>query len=380
MQKNFHLKTPRLELVPQGMEFLETTHAYASDRETMKYMRFLPNDSLEESKLFLRDAENEWKKETPQFYECAVLHQGEHIGGVSLYLREEKNSAELAWCLKKDAHGNAYAQEAAAALARWAHKELGINHFVAHCDSENNASWKTMEKLGMQRVSCTGGRFNKATPEEERREFLYEMNVKDKWRMLSRFDKKNIPQVMEVVLPLWSPPSDDKDFIRLDVEFIVRNNIYEPELSFQLTDMNRDPDNELLSAAFFTRRSDRNTARQWLSEASKAARPEQLRTLQMVSDYLAYMDAKTLSFMHDDDIKLSLFVSRKRGAGSALLAQVLPKMHAKGYKQVYLWTDSDCNWKWYINHGYELLSEEVYAPFSTKEEDYRTFVFRKALS
>ena len=42
-------------------------------------------------------------------------------------------------------------------------------------DSENIASWKTMEKLGMKRVSCTGGRYNKIAPTEERKEFLYEM-------------------------------------------------------------------------------------------------------------------------------------------------------------------------------------------------------------
>lgn len=42
-------------------------------------------------------------------------------------------------------------------------------------DRENIASWKTMEKLGMKRISCTGGRFNKIAPTEERKEFLYEL-------------------------------------------------------------------------------------------------------------------------------------------------------------------------------------------------------------
>lgn len=65
--------------------------------------------------------------------------------------------------------------EAARAVVVWAKETLSVNRFVAHCDSENIASWKTMEKLGMKRVSCTGGRFNKLNPTEERDEFLYEM-------------------------------------------------------------------------------------------------------------------------------------------------------------------------------------------------------------
>ncbi|MCR5495214.1 MAG: GNAT family N-acetyltransferase [Treponema sp.] len=77
--------------------------------------------------------------------------------------------------LSKVAQGNGYAVEAAKALMVWAVRNLSVKKFIAHCDSENIASWKTMEKLGMKRVSCTGGRYNKIAPTEERKEFLYEM-------------------------------------------------------------------------------------------------------------------------------------------------------------------------------------------------------------
>ena len=289
-------------------------------------------------------------------------------------------SAELGWCLKKSAQGSGCAQEAAAALIQWTNKTFGVTRFIAHCDSENIASWTTMENLGMNRVCQTGGRRNKLAPEEERKEFTYELELSDEWVTLSRFDMKNLPQVVQVVLPLWAPPSDDKDFIRLDVEFIVRNNIYQPRLSFQLADKKRSPDNELLSAAFFTLKDDANTARAWLEENSRDCSDSQKASLEMVKAYLEYMDKKALSFMNADDIKLSLYVSRKRGMGAALLEKLLPRLAAKGYKNLYLWTDSDCNWKWYVKHGYLLVSQEVYAPFSGPGRDYTTFVFKKPLA
>lgn len=392
---DFCLATERLRLVPQSMKYLESTHEYASDRQNMRYMMFLPNDSIEDTKQFLANSEAEWKSASPRDFQCAILRGDEHIGGVSVTLLDAASnalsgssnsgdassiSAELGWCLKKSAQGSGLAQEAAAALIQWTNKTFGVTRFIAHCDTENIASWTTMENLGMKRVCQTGGRRNKLAPEEERKEFTYELELSDEWVTLSRFDMKNLPQVVQVVLPLWAPPSDDEAFARLDVEFIVRNNIYQHRLSFQLADKKRSPDNELLSAAFFTLKDDANTARAWLEENSRACSDSQKASLEMVKAYLEYMDKKELSFMNADDIKLSLYVSRKRGMGAALLEKLLPRLAAKGYKNLYLWTDSDCNWKWYVNHGYLLVSQEVYAPFSGPGRDYNTFVFKKPLA
>lgn len=384
---NFCLETERLRVVPQSMKYLDSTHEYASDRQNMRYMIFLPNDSIEETKTFLANSEAEWKSASPRDFQCAILRGDEHIGGVSVTLSGDASSnsarssmsAELGWCLKKSAQGNGYAQEAAAALILWTNKTFGVTRFIAHCDTENASSWTTMEKLGMKRVGRAGGRRNKLAPEEDREEFTYELDLADEWAMLSRFDIKNLPQVVEVVLPLWKPPYDDQDFVRLDVEFIVRNNIYQPRFSFQLADKKQQEGGQFLSAAFFTLKGDKNDARDWLEKNSQGVTAEQKKSLEMVKAYLAYMDNKTLSFMEDSDIKLSLYVSKRRGAGAALLARVLPMLAAKGYKNVLLWTDSDCNWKWYVNHGWELVSQEVYEPFSRPGQDYVTFVFRKKL-
>jgi hypothetical protein len=67
--------------------------------------------------------EQDGKKEKPGFYEFAILKEENHIGGISLYLDNERKTGEL----------------------------------------------------GMKRISCTGGRFNKIAPTEEWKEFLYKM-------------------------------------------------------------------------------------------------------------------------------------------------------------------------------------------------------------
>ena len=44
-----------------------------------------------------------------------------------------------------------YATEAARALIHYGFSHLGIHRIIAHCDPENAASWKVLEKIGMRR-------------------------------------------------------------------------------------------------------------------------------------------------------------------------------------------------------------------------------------
>ena len=57
-------------------------------------------------------------------------------------------------------------------------RTMGLERFIAHCDSENQASKRVMEKLGMRYVETHGGRFNRLT-EGERSECLYEIIFKE---------------------------------------------------------------------------------------------------------------------------------------------------------------------------------------------------------
>lgn len=168
------IHTDRLELKPLCMDYLYSTHEYASDPENTKYMLFLPNESIEETKEYLEGAEKEFKKEYPSFYEMAVFYNGIHIGAVSLYLNDDRSSAEFGWMINKRYHGQGFATEAAKALLDYGRHNIGIKHFIAHCDTENVSSKRVMEKLGMKCTGEFGGRRTKNFA-EERREYLFEL-------------------------------------------------------------------------------------------------------------------------------------------------------------------------------------------------------------
>ena len=198
----------------------------------------------------------------------------------------------------------------------------------------------------------------------------------------SKFDETNIPAILDVVAPDWSPPQADMDFRRLYAEYIVRHNIYSAKYSLQST----DDDGEFTAAVFAEIKGSGAPHKQkklndWLlqrTDGGKSLSEEQKTAFSMSESYLNMMDEKTFFYMNDDDIKLSLFVSCRKGAGFPLLEKFKAQLKEQGYKKLYLWTDFECNYEWYFEHGYELVEKYVYEPFSSSEP-YETFIFRKTL-
>lgn len=164
------LHTARLTLRPLCTGDVETAYAYLGDRENCLYMIFLPHDSKEETFDYLRKSEEEWQKESPGYYDFAVLLDGEHIGEVFVYL--SGSLGEMGWIIHRDHRGQGYALEAAEALRDFALHKLKLKTLVAHCDARNIASGRIMQKLGMS-LHERGIRQNRAFPGVDAEEVGY---------------------------------------------------------------------------------------------------------------------------------------------------------------------------------------------------------------
>ncbi len=212
---------------------------------------------------------------------------------------------------------------------------------------------------------------------------------------IQSFDMKNIALMLEVVLPMWSPQVWDMAFRRFYVEHIIRSNYFENELHYQLVekaggaggatglhDELRDTSTtgEFCAMAFFARKSDICKAEDWYKLEAKKFPQDLQHSTKLGKAYIELMDEKTRALMKDNDIQLTLYISRKKGCGSKLLNELCNQLRVQGYKNLYLWTDCECDWQWYTDHGYELVSKDIYEPFSEQDgEDYLTYIFRKAL-
>lgn len=168
------IRTERLVLRPITMDYLRSTHAYASDLENTRLMMFLPYESLAETEAAIRESEEQWRMTNPHHREFVILKDGAHIGGITLYFLDDRTEGELGWVLNKEYWGHGYVTEAAKAMLQYAKERCGVHRMIACCDSENAPSRRVMEKLGMTHA-VTGKRTNRSMGSTERIELIYEL-------------------------------------------------------------------------------------------------------------------------------------------------------------------------------------------------------------
>lgn len=63
----------------------------------------------------------------------------------------ELDTWELGYIFNPRDQNQGYATESAGALVQYGFTQLGVHRVIAHCNPENTASWRVMEKIGMTR-------------------------------------------------------------------------------------------------------------------------------------------------------------------------------------------------------------------------------------
>ncbi len=204
------------------------------------------------------------------------------------------------------------------------------------------------------------------------------------------FDERFLPKIVEWVRPLWSMVDKENsastmdwrdESTDLDVEFIVRHNIFGNEFALQLTgaEAGAGGGEELLAVSFAAGKHEENDALEWLAPKLAGLSQRERDGLQLVVDYLEDMDRRTCRQMTEEDIRLTLFASSQPGCGRLILEELEGRLRAEGFASLYLWTDSDCNHRWYPRHGFELVEKARNEAFSTPQRDFMTYIFRKGL-
>ena len=226
--------------------------------------------------------------------------------------------------------------------------------------------------------------------------------MKPDCEILKQFDEKYIPSLVTRLLPLWNVTGESDEFNRRYVEMIIRTNMHINDMQFMLTKgwescavgelspcgakspadetVGKSRFSELKAIAFAAAKHDKSDDG-WFTRLVEGAFSRERSIFENGRRYLSYMEEKTFSLMTSEDIKLCLFVSLERGWGSRILSEAVREFKSRGYKNMFLWTDCECNVQWYFDNGWELLCEEEYEPFSTGSgigrKQYMTYIFKK---
>ena len=145
------LETKRLVLRHQVLQDLDALWALYCDPEITRYIPDAPR-SRQEAK-----EELEWHRNGhPRFPELglwATIHRetGKFIGrcGLLPWTIDERQEVEVAYTIAREYWGQGLATEAAKAILNYGFEQLNLSRLVSLIDSENIASQKVAEKIGM---------------------------------------------------------------------------------------------------------------------------------------------------------------------------------------------------------------------------------------
>jgi RimJ/RimL family protein N-acetyltransferase len=148
------LLTPRLRLRPFAGPDFAALRQIDGDPEILRY-RSRPEITPEMTLAFLMQADRDARVPAAERrqWAFAVVRAADDalVAQVGLTRAYEQPSEAFMWySTRRDAWGQGYAAEAAAAVLRYGFEAVGLARLFAECHPENHASLRVMQKIGLR--------------------------------------------------------------------------------------------------------------------------------------------------------------------------------------------------------------------------------------
>ncbi|WEG19067.1 GNAT family protein [Alkalihalophilus pseudofirmus] len=146
------IETSRLRLLPVALEHADRIEELASDYELAKTTSNVPHPYPKGgAKDFIKMVGEKEKKGEIILLSVIEKSSTQLIGLINININLTHNRGELGYWIGVPYWGKGYGTEAAKALLTYGFEETGLNRIYAAAYTVNPASWKVMEKIGLER-------------------------------------------------------------------------------------------------------------------------------------------------------------------------------------------------------------------------------------
>lgn len=150
------------------------------------------------------------------------------------------------------------------------------------------------------------------------------------------------------------------DFYK-SLDLKIQNLIY--NFTVEYYDLNRqfsfgcfDSDNELKGYLLAFKKNNKEIGIHELNKIVETVSDREGRNiLYEFFGFLKVCGEETKQLMNDDDIMLGLFVSTLKGGGKLLLGELVKECMKNNIKNLYLWSDTSCDYDYYQKNDFETV-------------------------
>ena len=145
------LGTERLILRRLSHEDQNDIFEYASIPEVSNYLPWEPHKTIEDTLEFLKLVDQEFKDLKFIVFGIELKTEKKLIGTIALRNWDKPGRCiDIGYAISKKCWNKGLTTEAVNAVIKFGFEELNANRIEAHCDEENVASYRVMEKTGMK--------------------------------------------------------------------------------------------------------------------------------------------------------------------------------------------------------------------------------------
>lgn len=139
----------RIRLRRPRLSDAEAIFEYGSDPEVAHYADWPICKTVDSIVALLRERSARWKSGTEFYWVITLCEDDRAIGGVTCQVVQ--HSVEFGYLLNRRYWGNGIATDVSQAIVEWAFSLPSIWRVWATCDTENLASVRVLEKVGLSR-------------------------------------------------------------------------------------------------------------------------------------------------------------------------------------------------------------------------------------
>lgn len=136
-------------------------------------------------------------------------------------------------------------------------------------------------------------------------------------------------------------------------------------------------DKELKGFLLAYTQNDKYIAANFEDKVQLLANKNEQQTAIELFNYLETCGNSLKNIMGNNDIILGLFISIKKGCGKMLLSKFVEICKERAVKNIYLWTDTTCNYQYYKKNNF-ILCREIETDLNNRT--IKTLIYKKEVN
>ena len=157
------ISTPRLLIRPARMSDAADLYEYSKDPEVARHVLWDAHRSIHQTRSYIRYLLKQYRNGQPASFVIELLSQRKVIGTIGfMWVQQENRAAEIGYSLSRAYWNKGVMTEALDAMITFGFEKLNLNRIEGQFESDNPASGRVMQHVGMHREGLLRQRlFNK---------------------------------------------------------------------------------------------------------------------------------------------------------------------------------------------------------------------------